>query len=99
MVEWEIDPDSFGIAAGREDELAGGTPAENAKIISEVLDGSRRGAAREALLLNAAAALYVAGREWSFADALELATRALDEGKGMEALERLAARMRSGGTA
>jgi len=89
VMEWEIDPDSFGIAAGRRDDLEGGTPAENAKIISEVLDGSRGGAARDALLLNAAAALYVAGREWSFADSLELATTALDEGKGLDALRRL----------
>ena len=89
MLEWEIDPASFGVAPGRVEQLAGGEPGHNAEIIAAVLAGTRSGAARDALRLNAAAALYVAGREWSFAEALERATAALDEGKGMEALERL----------
>ena len=91
VTEWEIDPAAFGIDAGRMEDLAGGEPAENAEIISAVLDGGRHGAARDALRLNAAAALYVAGRAWSFEEALAQATAALDEGKGLEALGRLRA--------
>lgn len=89
VAEWEIDPAAMGVDAGRLDELAGGEPAENAAIIAAVLDGSRRGAARDALRLNAAAALYVAGRGWTFGEALERATEALDGGKGLEALRKL----------
>lgn len=91
VTEWEIDPAAFGIDVGRIEELAGGEPAENAGIITAVLDGSLLGAARDALRLNAAAALYVAGRGWSFAEALARATAALDEGKGLEALRKLRA--------
>jgi anthranilate phosphoribosyltransferase len=91
VIEWEIDPAGFGIEAGRLEELAGGEPAENARIITAVLDGSRRGPARDALRLNAAAALYVAGRGWTFEEALARATAALDEGKGLETLQRLRA--------
>jgi len=89
VTEWEIDPPALGIGAGRMDDLAGGEPADNAEIITTVLDGSRRGAARDALRLNAAAALYVAGRGWSFEEALGRATEALDAGRGMAALEKL----------
>lgn len=89
--EWMIDPVALGIEPGRLEELAGGEPAENAATIIAVLDGSRRGAARDALRLNAAAALYVSGRGWTFSEALGRATAALDEGKAMEALTRLRA--------
>ncbi len=61
--------------------------------------GASLGAARDALRLNAAAALYVAGRGWSFAEALARATAALDEGKGLEALERLRRATAGAGTA
>lgn len=91
VVEWEIDPGAMGVAGGRLDELAGGEPTENAAIITAVLDGSRRGAARDALRLNAAAALYVSGRGWSFDEALARATEALDAGRGLEALRKLRA--------
>lgn len=89
IVEWSVEPELFGIAAGSLQDLTGGEPAENAAQIEAVLNGTRRGAARDALRLNAAAALYVAGRGWSFEESLARATTALDEGKGMEALQKL----------
>lgn len=89
VMEWSIEPGALGVRGGRLAELAGGEPAENAAMISAVLDGTRRGAARDALLLNAAAALYVAGRGWTFEDALARAVEALDSGRGLGALEKL----------
>ena len=89
ITEWMIEPSAFGITPGNLDELTGGEPAENAARIESVLSGRMRGSARDALRLNAAAALYVAGRGWSFAESLARATDALDAGKGMKALQRL----------
>jgi anthranilate phosphoribosyltransferase len=89
VTKWMLEPAALGIDAGRMDDLAGGEPAENAGIIAAVLAGDRGGAARDALRLNAAAALYVAGRGWSLEEALARATAALDDGKGMDALRRL----------
>ncbi len=86
---WEIDPARFDLAAGSADELAGASPEENARVILDVLAGRGRRGARSAVLLNAAAAVYVSGRAKSFDAAVEEATRALDAGAGMEALERL----------
>jgi anthranilate phosphoribosyltransferase len=94
IAEWSIDPVALGIRGGSMAELAGGEPAVNAALIGAVLDGTNRGAARNALLLNAAAALYVAGRGWSFDEALARAVEALDSGRGRESLERLRAASR-----
>jgi anthranilate phosphoribosyltransferase len=71
--------------------IAGGSPADNARVILDVLEGRDRGGARTAVVLNAAAALYVAGLADRFDDALTAASDALDAGKGMAALERLRA--------
>jgi anthranilate phosphoribosyltransferase len=86
---WEIDPARFDLSAGSAGELAGASPEENARVILDVLAGRDRRGARSAVLLNAAAAIYVSGRVKSFDAAVEEATRALDAGAGMEMLERL----------
>ncbi|HEX5408866.1 MAG TPA: anthranilate phosphoribosyltransferase [Gemmatimonadaceae bacterium] len=86
---WTLDPERFGMGNATEEELAGGTPADNASAIVDVLRGRRHGGARWAVLLNAAAAIYVAGARTSYADALTLAQDALDDGRGLDALERL----------
>src|SRR3954463_13740508 len=58
---WTIEPARFGFPEGRADELAGGPPAENAAAVLPVLEGRSPPTARAAVLLNAAAALYVSG--------------------------------------
>src|SRR6185437_1137436 len=85
---WTIDPERFGLGGAMPEELAGGTPADNASAIVDVLGGRRHGGARSAVLLNAAAAIYVAGSVTSYENALALAQRALDDGRGQDALDR-----------
>ena len=89
--EWTIDPAALGLAVADVGDLAGGEPAENARIILDVLSGGGRPGARAAVLLNAGAAVYVAGLEPRYADAVERARRALDGGLGLRTLERLRA--------
>lgn len=91
MAEWTIDPTEHGFSTATASELAGGDPAENAAIILALLDGRGPAGARAAVVLNAAAAIHVSGRTAAFGDAVELARTALDEGKGMVALDRLRA--------
>ncbi len=69
-------------------ELSGGTPAENAGIIRSILQGEK-GPRRDAAVLNAAAALYVAGKAASLRDGLPLAEEALDSGRALKKLELL----------
>lgn len=71
------------------DSLRGGGPEENARTIREILDGQRGGAARSAALLNAGAAVYVAGGAASFAVGVEIAEAALDNGSARECLSAL----------
>jgi anthranilate phosphoribosyltransferase len=85
----DVTPADFGWGAFDPRELAGGEPAENAALITDVLRGERQGAARAAVLLNAAAALLVGGRAADLREGVELAGRALDEGAGWRQLERL----------
>jgi anthranilate phosphoribosyltransferase len=87
--EWQLDPGSVGLAVDDISDLAGGEPADNALRIRRLLEGEGTPATRAAVLLNAAAALYVAGLGLSYEAAVEAATRALHDGKGAAALERL----------
>ncbi|MGH7466419.1 MAG: anthranilate phosphoribosyltransferase [Longimicrobiales bacterium] len=72
-----------------EEHLRGGEPAENARLVEDVLAGKRKGAARLAVTLNAGAALYVAGIAEDLLNGVQRAERALTDGKGAAALARL----------
>lgn len=87
--EWTIDAARYGLHASDAAELAGATPEENADIILRVLRNELKGGARAAVMLNAAAALYVGGKAARYESALRLAKEALTAGAGMRALERL----------
>jgi anthranilate phosphoribosyltransferase len=86
---YTVEPETFGWTGLRAEELQGGEPTENAQIIVRVLSGEVAGAARAAVLLNAGAALYVGGMVNSIEEGVTSAERALDEGAGTAALERL----------
>ncbi|HUF36070.1 MAG TPA: anthranilate phosphoribosyltransferase [Gemmatimonadales bacterium] len=97
---WTLDPADYGLDCEDLEGLAGGEPAENAARIEALLSGDGGRAARCAVLLNAAAALYVAGNDWSVGQAAERARAALEGGAARAALERLrreAPRMPPGG--
>lgn len=86
---WAIRPGDYGLDCDDLDELAGGEPAENAARIEAVFEGGGGRAVRCAVLLNAAAALYVSGRKWSLRDAVVRARESLESGAALAALERL----------
>lgn len=88
-IEWTLDPAEYGYSFSNPADLAGGDPADNARIISEVLSGAGTEAARAAVVLNAAAAIYVSGRVPDFAGGIAAARSALESGQGLAALQRL----------
>jgi anthranilate phosphoribosyltransferase len=71
------------------EELVGGEPEDNARIILSVLEGVERGGARTAVLMNAAAALYVADISTTIEDGIAAAAAAIDDGSALRALEAL----------
>ena len=86
---WSIDPAEYDLDCEDLDGLAGGEPAENAARIEALLGGADDPAARCAVLLNAAAALYVSGNDWTMGEAAERARAALESGAALAALNRL----------
>jgi len=95
---WSLDPADYGYADYPVDDLAGGGPAENAALVEAVLAGKGNAASTAAVVLNAGAAIYVGGLEPTMRQAVERARAALDDGAGLDALERLRAAMpRTGG--
>ncbi len=86
--EYEITPEQFGLRRAPLAAILGGDAAENAGIIRRILGGGQ-GAHRDVVLLNAAAALLVAGRAPSIADALPLAAASLDSGAAQAKLDAL----------
>lgn len=89
MSEWTIDPAKHGFDRIKPEDLAGGPPVENAEIILRVLGGKGPKGAEAAVILNAAAAIYVGGTTTTYEEAVECASTALKAGAGLVALERL----------
>jgi anthranilate phosphoribosyltransferase len=88
--EWTVDPSHLGFMTGRAEDLAGGSPAQNAAAVRAVLENRAPAAAAAAVVLNAAAALYVScDGPRDFGDAVSASRAALKEGAGLRALERL----------
>jgi anthranilate phosphoribosyltransferase len=88
-----VAPESVGLARASRGALSGGSPVDNAAIVEAVLRGAD-GPRRDVVLLNAGAALEVAGRAASLAEAVALAATTIDSGAAADRLERLRARRR-----
>lgn len=74
-----IEPEQFGFEKCRKADLTGGTPEENAAITRAILNG-QAGPKRNAVLLNAGAGLYVAGKAGSIAEGVRMAEKIIDSG-------------------
>ncbi len=89
MKNYEITPEQFGFERCSKDDLKGGTPAENAEITRQILSGEITGHKRNAVLLNAGAAIYIGGKADSMTDGVKLAGELIDSGKALATLEKL----------
>lgn len=83
---YEISPTDFGLKLSSKSDIVGGTPEENASITLEVLSGEK-GAKRDAVIMNAGAGLYVAGKADSLKECVELAAELIDSGKAKAKLD------------
>jgi anthranilate phosphoribosyltransferase len=87
---FDITPDLAGLPLAALADLKGGDASVNAIAIQEVLKG-KPGPFRDIVLMNAAAALVVAGKTANLADGVERAARAIDTGAAAQALDKLVA--------
>lgn len=83
---YTITPEMFGFETATKDALVGGTPQENAEITRAILSGEQ-GPRRNAVLMNAGAALYLAGKAETLQAGVSLAAEIIDSGKAMAKLE------------
>ena len=90
LTTFEVTPEEAGLPRAPVEALKGGDPAENAAALLALLEGAP-GAYRDCVLLNAAAALIVAGRAQTLRDGVALAARSLDGGAALDVLRRLRA--------
>ena len=88
---YTIAPEDFGFARCTKADLVGGTPAENAAITRAILSGGETGPKRNAVLMNAGAALYIGGKAETLKAGVALAAEIIDSGKALETLEKLIA--------
>jgi len=83
-----IEPEDLGYRKAKAEEIAGGTPQENAKKMVDVLLG-KRSAARDIIAMNAAAAIYVSSKAADLKEGASMAEASIDSGMGLKTLERL----------
>jgi len=85
---YEITPEEFGFKRCTKEDLVGGTPEENAQITRDILSGKETGPKRDTVLMNAGAALYIAGKASSIAEGIEIAKKLIADGSATKALEK-----------
>lgn len=90
FTSYEITPEQFGYERCEKGALTGGTPAENAEITKAILKGEEKGPKRQAVCLNAGAALYIAGKAASMEEGVKLAESLIDSGAALKKLEEFA---------
>ena len=88
MKNYVITPEQFGLRRCQKQDLVGGSPEENAAITRAILAGEK-GPRRDAVLMNAGAALYIGGKTENMAEGVKLAAELIDSGKAAETLNKL----------
>lgn len=84
---YTLTPEEFGFIRGTKADLTGGTPQDNAAITLDILEGHTHGARRDTVVLNAAAAFYIAGRVNTIAEGVALTQELIDSGAALKTLE------------
>lgn len=84
---YQIQPEQFGYNSCAKEELAGGTPEENAQITRDILEGREKGPKRQAVCLNAGASLYITGKAKTIEEGVRMAESLIDSGAAAKKLE------------
>ena len=87
FTSYEITPEQFGYERCEKGALTGGTPAENAEITKAILKGEEKGPKRQAVCLNAGAALYIAGKAATMEVGVRMAEELIDNGAALKKLD------------
>lgn len=88
LKKYVITPEELGLKTHDRGQLLGGTAQENAAITRAILSGQEQGAKRDAVIINAAAGLYVADKAEDLRDGVQLAQELIDGGRALQQLEK-----------
>ena len=91
MKNYEITPEQFGFERCTKEDLKGGSPDENAAITRGILAGEIKGHKRNAVLLNAGAAIYIGGKAESMAEGVKKAAELIDNGSALALMDKFIA--------
>lgn len=91
VLNYSLQPQDFGYAAAEPEEIAGGTPEENARKLVRIMQGERS-RARDIIAMNAGAAVYVSGQALTLAEGMARAEEAIDSRKALQTLKRMVER-------
>jgi len=86
---YSVKPEDFGVRRGTREEILGGSAEENAEIAIEILKNEEKGAKREVVLLNAAAAIFVGAKSKDLKEGIKLAADSINSGAAYRKLEEL----------
>ena len=84
---YELTPEQFGYERCDKSQLTGGSPQENAEITKAILEGREKGAKRQAVCMNAGAALYITGKTDTIEQGVRMAESLIDDGSALRKLE------------
>lgn len=88
IIEYEIDPRDYGIEYAKPEDIKGGDGKENAEIARRIFEGEK-GPKRDIVVLNSAAGIYIGGKADTYAEAVEIAKKMIDEGHVMDKVNEL----------
>lgn len=86
-----VSPSDFNLKTATIDDLKGGKPEKNAKILIDILNGKDKGYKRDIVLINAGAGIYIGGKANSINEGIELAEESIDSGRAFDTLIKLQA--------
>lgn len=92
IAKYKISPEQFGFERGRLADVQVSNVQESAKMIEEVLQNKRQDSVKNIVVLNSAAALYIAGKAEDLQKGVEMAAKAIEEGTAYRQLKRLMVR-------
>jgi anthranilate phosphoribosyltransferase len=89
IISYEISPEDFGFTRCTLEDISTGTPEVNAGVIRDVFSGRNKGPRRQAVVLNAAGAMFIGGKANSFAEGIQLADEIIESGAAQDKLKQL----------
>ena len=89
IMEYDLAPEKHGIAIARPEDISGGSPAENAQLIRNILEGNEKGPARNIVLINSASSMIVSGKASNWEEGIKAAAESIDSGNAVKKLDEL----------